>query len=93
MYMRLVRFKLSESGRVKAKAIADDVIPAIKEQPGCLSAVFFSGDDGDSGLCVMWDSEEHANAAAPIMRPRLNEHLQGNTVGDTDARLFAVIAS
>ncbi len=35
MYLRLVRFSLSEGNSSKAQAIASDVIPAIKQQPGC----------------------------------------------------------
>ena len=38
MYLRLVRFNLSAEGRSKAQAMADDLIPAIKQQPGCQSA-------------------------------------------------------
>jgi hypothetical protein len=76
-----------------ARALADDLIPAIKQQPGCLSAVFFGGDDGESGLAVLWDTEEHANAAAVIIRPKLDQHLTGHISGPPDARLFTVLAN
>lgn len=94
MYLRLVRFTLSEGSRSGARAIADDLIPAIKQQPGCESANFFGGgEDGDCGLCVLWDSQEHADAAAAIIRPKLDEHLAGNVSGPPDTRLFPVLAS
>ncbi len=94
MHLRLVRFTFSEAGRSRAQAIATDLIPRIKQQPGCLSAAFFGGgDDGESGICVFWDSQEHANAAAPTMRPLLDEHLAGNVSAPPDARRFSVLAS
>ncbi|MEX1194777.1 MAG: hypothetical protein WD904_14480 [Dehalococcoidia bacterium] len=74
--------------------MADDLIPAIKQQPGCMSAMFFGGgEDGESGLCVLWDSEEHADSAAVIIGPRLEQHLAGNITGPPDRRLFPVLAS
>ena len=94
MYLRLVRFTLSDGSRSGAQAIANDLIPAIKQQPGCESAVFFGGgEDGECGLFVLWDSQEHADTAAAIIRPRLNEHIAGKVSGPPDARLFSVLAS
>ncbi len=94
MYLRLVRFTFSEGNTSKAQAMADDLIPAIKQQPGCASASFFGGgEDGEGGICVFWDSQENADAAAAIISPRLQQHLAGNISGEFDARLFPVIAS
>ncbi|HSP54669.1 MAG TPA: hypothetical protein VLS25_03695 [Dehalococcoidia bacterium] len=74
--------------------MAADLIPAIKQQPGCMSAVFFGGgDDGESGICVLWDSQEHAAAAAAVISPKLEQHLAGNVMRQPDRRLFPVIAS
>ena len=94
MYLRLVRFTLSEGNRSHAQAMASDLIPAIKQQPGCMSATFFGGgEDGESGLCVLWDGQEHADAAAAVISPRLQQHLAGNVSGQPNVRLFPVIAS
>lgn len=93
MYLRLVRFTLSDAGRSSAQTIADALIPHIKQQPGCASAAFFGDDDGSSGLAVLWDTEEHANAAAGVIRPQLDQHLSGNVSGPPEARLFRVLAS
>jgi hypothetical protein len=93
-YMRLVRFTLSPAGRSQAQPMADDLIAAIKEQPGCADATFFGGGaDGECGLCVHWDSQEHADAAAAIISPRLMQHLSGNIVGQAEIRLFPVMPS
>jgi hypothetical protein len=94
MYLRLVRFTLSEGSRSKAQGIANDLVPAIKQQEGCLSAVFFGGgEDGVNGICVLWDSQAHADAAAPLIRPKLDQHLAGNVNAQPDAGLFPVLAS
>jgi hypothetical protein len=93
MFLRLVRFKLSDSGRPLAQDMANDLVSAIKQQPGCASAVFFGGDDGESGLAVLWDTQEHADAAAGVISPKLMQHLAGNVVGEPDRRLFRVLAS
>ena len=94
MYLRLVQFTLSEDGRSRAQAMASDLIPVIKQQPGCVSAAFFGGgEDGESGVCVFWDSQEHANAAAAVMRPMLDQRLAGNVSVEPNARLFTVLAS
>lgn len=74
--------------------MADDLVPAIKQQPGCLSAVFFGGgEDGECGLCVLWDSHESADAAAGVISPKLGQHLAGNVTGTPERRLFPVLAS
>ncbi len=89
MYLRLVRFTLSEGNASHADVMAKELISAIKEQPGCLSAIFFGGgDDGESGLCVLWDTQEHADAAVEIIGPRLQGHLAGKVSGQPETRLF-----
>ena len=94
MYLRLVRFTLNERGRTQAEAMADDLTAAIRQQPGCVSAAFFGGDeDGESGVAVLWDSQEHANAAAAVISPKLEAHLAGNVLGAPERRLFRVLAS
>lgn len=93
-FMRLVRFTLSPSNVAKAQVMADDLIPAIKEQPGCADATFFGGgNDGECGICVHWDTQAHADAAAGIIGPRLQKHLEGSVTGQPEMRLFPVIAS
>lgn len=94
MFLRLVRFTLSEGARPRARTMADDLIPAIKQQPGCLSAVFFGGGaDGEGGLCVLWDSQEHADEADAVISPRLEAQLAGNVVTPPERRLFPVLAN
>ena len=94
MFLRLVQFTLSEDGRSQAQSMADDLIPAIKQQAGCVHAAFFGGGpDGESGLCVFWDSQESANSAAAVISPRLEQHLQGKVAAAPVRRLLPVLAS
>jgi hypothetical protein len=55
--------------------------------------VFGDDNDGEFGLFVLWDSEQHAQAAAGIVRPKLDEHLAGHLKAPPDARLFEVISA
>ncbi len=93
MYVRLVRFSFGPGKRAIAQALADDLVPAIREQAGCQGVTAFGDDrDGEYGLLVRWDSQEHADAAAAVISPRLQQHLAGNVQAPPDIRLFEVLA-
>jgi hypothetical protein len=93
VFLRLVQFTLSDGNRSYASAMANDLIPKIKQQPGCQSASFFGGGaDGVSGLCVLWDSEEHAAAAAGVISPQLQQHLAGRVSSQPAMNLYPIIA-
>lgn len=92
MMVRLVRFGLGEGKGEVARALAADLVPAISARPGCQSVFCFGDDDdGEYGLFVLWDTQENADAAAQVIRPRLEQHLQGNITSPPDARLFDVL--
>lgn len=93
MYARLVRFSLGPGKRAVAQAVADDLPPLIAALPGCNSVTVF-GDDGDGqyGIFVLWDSEANANAAAQLIRPKLDQHIAGHAQGTPDARLYEVLS-
>ncbi len=93
MYARLVRFSLGPGKRAIAQAIADDLTPLIRAHPGCHSVTVFGDDsDGQYGIFVLWDTEANANAAAQLVRPKLDQHLSGHLQSPPDARLFEVIS-
>ncbi len=93
MYARLVRFSLGTGNHAAAQALADDLTPQIAAQPGCKGVtVFGDAADGEYGIFVLWDSETNADAAAGVIRPKLNEHLSGKVQGAPDARLFEVLS-
>ncbi len=92
MYARLVRFSLGPGNETKAQELAEEMAPLIAEQPGCEAVTVF-GDhgEGDYGIYVLWDTQEHADIAAGVVRPRLNEHLAGNAKAPPETRLFEVL--
>lgn len=93
-YLRLVRFTLSQGSLAQTQIMAEDLVPSIKEQPGCGGASFFGGgDDGECGITVLWDSHEQADATATVIGPRLQQYLGGNATGQPEMSLFSVIAS
>jgi quinol monooxygenase YgiN len=92
-YARLVRFTCNPGDEAPAKMIAEDLAPQIRHQPGCEQVVVFGDTNGDGGIFVLWDSQEHADAAAEIIRPKLQEHLAGHVTAPPDTRLFPVLSS
>jgi quinol monooxygenase YgiN len=93
MYARLVRFSFGPGKVGAAQSLADNIAPLIASQPGCQSVTIFGDEtDGEYGIFVLWDSQENANAAAQVVRPKLEEHLSGNAKGPPDARLFKVLS-
>ena len=93
MYARLVRFSMVPGKRAVAQAIADEIAPLISEEPGCKGVTVFGDDsDGQYGIFVLWDSQANANAAARVIRPKLDAHLAGSIQGAPDARLFEVFS-
>ena len=93
MKARLFTFTMGPGKRNVAQAIADDIAPMINSLPGCRSvSVFGDESDGEFGLFVLWASEGDANAAAPIIRPKLDEHLAGHVKAGPVARLYDVLS-
>jgi len=94
VFARLVRFSLEPGNETKARELAGEVGPLIAAQPGCQAVTVF-GDhgEGEYGIYVLWDSQENADTAAGVVRPRLNEHLAGNVKAPPDTRLFEVLWS
>jgi quinol monooxygenase YgiN len=94
MLLRLVRFTLDQRSSAQAQTLATELIAAIKQQPGCLSATFFGGgSDGDCGMSVLWDSQAHADAAYALMNPKLQALLAGKVAAPADIRNFPVLAN
>jgi hypothetical protein len=93
MYARLVRFSLGSGTRAIAEKMAGEVVSLIKMQPGCQGAYAFSDEAGECGIFVLWESDTAANAAAAIVRPKLDAIIGPHVQGPPDARLFEVLAS
>ena len=93
MYARLLRFSLGPGKRAVAQSVADDIAPRIAAMPGCQGVTVFGDDsDGQYGLFVLWGSQADANAAAPVIRPQIDERIAGHVQGEPEARLFEVLS-
>jgi heme-degrading monooxygenase HmoA len=94
MYMRLARFTLGPGKSAVVKGIEDEIVPLIASQPGCQGVTLFGDDaDGEYGIAVVWDTEDHANAAQAVVGPKLfGEHLEGHVQQPPERRLFPIIA-
>jgi quinol monooxygenase YgiN len=90
-YARLVRFSVTPGDEAPVRALAIDLVPEIQRQPGCESALVFIDDDGQAGIFVLWDSQDHAQAAAAVIRPQLDRHLSGSLTSQPEPRLFRVV--
>ena len=91
MNLRLVQFSLGPDRRSDAEAIAKNLVPQIRSQPGCERCEFFADfEAGDYGLIVLWTSAEEAEAAAEVMAPQLGAALQGANATNASRRLFDV---
>lgn len=90
-YARLVSFTCSPGDEAPANALAKELAPMIKHQPGCEQVVVFGNADGQGGLFVLWDSQEHADSAAKVIRPMLDQHLSGHLIAPPETRLFPVL--
>jgi len=94
MLLRLVRFTLDQQASSQAQTLAKELISAIKQQQGCLSAIFFGGNsDGDCGMCVLWDSQAHADAAFAMINPKFQALIAGKVIAPADIHNFPVLAN
>lgn len=86
--------RLAPESRGRVEELAQDLRPLIEARSGCSSVTFF-GDDaaGEWGMFVLWESQEAADAAAAVMRPKLDADLRGHLQAPPDTRLFEVLPS
>ena len=92
MFVRLVLFNFGLGMRDAANELAADIGPQIRGLNGCKSATFFGDDtDGQYGLFVLWESQEHVDSAAKIIGPQLMSHLEGKVTEESSRRLYNVI--
>ena len=92
MLARLVLFNFGLGMREAANELAADMGPLIRGMNGCKSATFFGDDtDGQYGLFVLWESQEHVDSAAAVIGPQLMSLLEGKTTEEPSRRLYNVI--
>ena len=78
MHVRLVRFSVSQGATAAADAVKANVLPTIREQFRLGSMTFFGDEvEGEYGIVIVWESEDHANTAAISVVPKLQELWKG----------------
>jgi heme-degrading monooxygenase HmoA len=93
MFARLVAFNLGPGQRQTADAMAAEIGPLIRSQEGCSDVTIFGNNsDGRYWIYVMWDTQAHADAAARVVKPRLDGHLIGKVKEQIDSGLYEVIS-
>ena len=55
--------------------------------------LFGDESDGEGEIFVLWDTKDHTDTAANVVRPKLDEHLEANAQAPPDLRLFKVLAT
>ena len=91
MYAQLVMLTLGPGMRSTAGKIADQFAPALKTLKG-FKRVIFIGDEttGEYGSLSLWESKEDAEAAAAVMRPKLEQAVSGIAKAPPTRRFFEV---
>jgi len=91
MYAQLVMLTLGPGTRSTAEKIADQFAPALRAMQGFKTITFF-GDEttGDYGSLTLWETKEDAEAAAAVMRPKLEQAVSGIAKAPPTRRFFEV---
>jgi len=91
MYAQLVMLTLGPGTRSTVKKIADQFAPALRAMQGFKTITFF-GDEttGEYGSLTLWETKEDAEAAAAVMRPKLEQAVSGIAKAPPTRRFFEV---
>ena len=90
-YARLTLITLGPGQRSKAEALAEEMVPLVKAQPGNEGATFLMDEEnGEYGAFLLWDTKEHAEAAKEKMLPILMSRVGEIVKGPPALKLFEV---
>ena len=91
MYAQLVMLTLGPGARSTAEKMADQFGPALRVMQGFKTVTFF-GDEttGEYGSLTLWETKEDAEAAAAVMRPKLEQAVSGIAKAPPTRRFFEV---
>ena len=72
MYIRLLNFQTNGNKKTETIAIMSNIVPTIKAQKGCNDCMLLMHEsDNHYAFLVFWQSQEDADAAAPVIGPKL----------------------
>ena len=91
MYVTLLTLTLGPGMRSAGEKLADQFAPALRAMKGFKTVTYF-GDDttGEYGSFTLWETKEDAEAAAAVMRPKLEQALSGIAKATQTRRFFEV---
>lgn len=90
-YARLTLFNLGPGQRSKAEALAEEMVPLVKAQPGNEGATFLIDEEnGEYGAFLLWDTKEHGEAAKEKMLPILMSKIGDIMKGPPSLKLYEV---
>ncbi len=90
-YARLNLFTLGPGTRAAAEALADEMVPLVKAQPGNQGVTFLMDEEnGEYGALILFDTKEHADAAKEKMFPILMSKIGEIVKGPPSLKLFEV---
>jgi hypothetical protein len=91
MYIRMIVFQTNGNKKDEATKIMDRMLPKIGKQPGCKGCDFLVHEkDGRYALLVYWETEQHAETAAPIIGPEMTPSLNRISTKPVDPILYKV---
>jgi heme-degrading monooxygenase HmoA len=91
MYAQLLMLKLGKGMRPAAEKIADQFLKAIKTLKGFKSITFFGDvESGEYGSLGLWASKEDAEAAAALMKPKLEQAVKGIAKAPPTRQIYEV---
>lgn len=96
MFVRILDMNAKTGkGRELARAINDQALPILKNQPGFVDeVVLFSLDNPDRGVAMsFWKSREDAEKYNQEIFPKLNELMRPVLEGTPQVRIFDVVTS
>lgn len=90
MHAALVNLTVDpEQAPAAAKALTDQILPAIRSAPGFVAGYWLEPVDGNGFSIVVFETEEQARRSAP---PAANWDAPGVTINDVDFRRVAASA-
>ncbi len=91
MIARLLLMDLGAGARSAGEKVADKFAAIYKTMKGFKDATFFVDyETGECGTLTLWESKEDAEAAAAILRPKLQEAAGSMLKGPPTVRTFEV---
>ena len=71
MYIRMLNFETTAGQKAEVIGIMEEIIPKIKAM-GCKDCMLIMHEsDNHYALLVFWESQQQADAAAPVIGPQL----------------------